>query len=87
MTDKIKALWRKYREIIMYLIFGVLTTVVSFGAYYTLLWCGVYYITAQVISWAAAVAFAQVRCLRREGLALRFLVFSNAFSAVFLALY
>ena len=60
MTDKIKALFIKYREVILYLIFGVLTTLVSFGAYYALLWCGVHYIAAQIISWAAAVAFAFV---------------------------
>ena len=60
MTDKIKALLAKYRELIMYLIFGVLTTVVSFAAYYLLLWCGIHYIAAQIISWAAAVAFAFV---------------------------
>ncbi len=60
MTDKIKALFIKYREVILYLVFGVLTTVVSFASYYALLWCGVHYIVAQVISWAAAVAFAFV---------------------------
>ncbi len=60
MTDKIKALFIKYREVILYLIFGVLTTLVSLGVYYSLLWCGMHYIAAQVISWAAAVAFAFV---------------------------
>lgn len=44
----------------MYLIFGVLTTVVSFVSYYLLLFCGLHYIVAQVISWALAVAFAFV---------------------------
>lgn len=60
MTEKIKALFVKYRELILYLIFGVLTTLVSFGSYYALLWCGMHYIAAQVFSWAAAVAFAFV---------------------------
>ncbi len=60
MTDKIKTLFLKYREVILYLIFGVLTTVVSFASYRALLWCGVHYIVAQVVSWAAAVAFAFV---------------------------
>lgn len=60
MTDKIKTLFIKYREVIMYLIFGGLTTLVSFASYYALLWCGVHYIAAQVVSWAAAVAFAFV---------------------------
>lgn len=59
-----KELFSKYREIIMYLIFGVLTTVVSLVVYYLL----VYTIlnpdnafqlqTANVISWIASVTFA-----------------------------
>ncbi len=44
----------------MYLIFGALTTVVSFASYYLFLFFGVYYIAAQIISWALAVAFAFV---------------------------
>lgn len=60
MTDKIKALFIKHREVILYLIFGGLTTLVSFATYYALLGCGVHYIVAQVVSWAAAVAFAFV---------------------------
>ena len=34
MYNKIRELFRKYREIILYLIFGGLTTVVSLGSYY-----------------------------------------------------
>lgn len=60
MMRKIKSLFVKYREIILYLIFGVLTTAVSFGAYYGLLATGMHYIAAQIISWALAVAFAFV---------------------------
>ncbi len=60
MIDKVKRLLTKYREIIMYLIFGVLTTVVSFASYYILLFFGLHYIAAQIISWAFAVAFAFV---------------------------
>ena len=37
MIEKIKALWNKYREVLMYLIFGVMTTVVSWGVYYAVL--------------------------------------------------
>ena len=33
-TEKIKELYQKYKEIINYLIFGVLTTVVSLVTYY-----------------------------------------------------
>ena len=32
-----KALFKKYREIIMYLIFGVLTTAVGFGTYFLIM--------------------------------------------------
>lgn len=64
MIRSIKELFKKYREIIMYLIFGVLTTVVSLASYYLL----VYTILnpnnafqlqiANVISWVVGVAFA-----------------------------
>ena len=60
MIQKLKALLIKYREIILYLIFGGLTTVVSFVVYYAILGAGMHYLAAQVISWAAAVAFAFV---------------------------
>ncbi len=33
-----KKIYEKYREVILYLTFGVLTTVVSFGAYFAILW-------------------------------------------------
>lgn len=58
LKKKIRALFNKYREIIMYLIFGVMTTAVSFASYYILLFCGVHYLVAEGISWAMAVAFA-----------------------------
>lgn len=64
MIKTIKELFNKYREIIMYLIFGVLTTVVSLAVYYIL----VYTILnpnnpfelqiANIISWIAGVTFA-----------------------------
>lgn len=64
MIKTIKGLFNKYREIIMYLIFGVLTTVVSLAVYYIL----VYTIlnpnnpfelqVANIISWIAGVTFA-----------------------------
>ena len=37
MVEKLKALWTKYREVLMYLIFGVMTTVVGWGVYYAVL--------------------------------------------------
>ena len=35
--EKLKSLFSRYREIIMYIIFGVLTTAVSFGVYFALM--------------------------------------------------
>ena len=67
-----KTLWHKYREIILYLIFGVLTTVVGMGSYFLFLWLAetAFQITpdraaynavravAQVLQWILAVLFA-----------------------------
>ena len=36
--SKIKELYQKYREIILYLVFGVLTTLVGWAVYFVLLW-------------------------------------------------
>lgn len=36
--SKIKELFQKYREIILYLVFGVLTTLVGWAVYFALLW-------------------------------------------------
>lgn len=62
----IKELYQKYREIINYLIFGVLTTIVSLATYYLL----VYTILnpkiplqlqiANIISWITCVTFAYI---------------------------
>lgn len=63
---KIKELFFKYKEVIMYLIFGVLTTIVSIASYFLL----TAYIlkennqlhiqTANVISWILALVFAYI---------------------------
>lgn len=37
MIEKIKTLWTKHREVLMYLIFGVMTTVVGWSVYYAVL--------------------------------------------------
>lgn len=61
MFEKIKALFIKYRELISYVFFGGLTTVVSFGSYFILnMVFHVYYLHSQIISWILAVAFAFV---------------------------
>ncbi|MGI5989749.1 MAG: GtrA family protein [Lachnospiraceae bacterium] len=62
----LKRLYNKYREIASYLIFGVLTTVVSLGVYYGLSSTvlnpddPVQLQAANVISWIAAVTFAYI---------------------------
>ena len=64
--DKIKDLYLKYKEIINYLIFGVLTTVISLVTYYICVYTflnpeeAVQLQIANVISWIFGVAFAYV---------------------------
>ncbi len=66
--DKLKALFLKYKEIIMYLIFGVLTTVVSWVSYalFEMLFgtfisnSDIKIAIANVLSWVAAVLFAYI---------------------------
>lgn len=69
MIEKAKALFQKYKEVILYLIFGVLTTAVDFGISFLLyrFWIdatpqisdfAVH--AADVVAWAAAVTFAFV---------------------------
>ena len=64
--NKIKELYLKYKEIINYLIFGVLTTVVSLVTYYICVYTildpdnAVQLQIANVISWIISVAFAYI---------------------------
>lgn len=66
MLNKIKQLYKKYEEIISYLIFGVLTTIVSFGTY--LIFANIFFSNktdvdiqiANILSWMCAVAFAYI---------------------------
>lgn len=61
MLNKILSLYRKYEDIILYLFFGVLTTLVNFLVYYPLYnLCGLSATVSNVIAWAVAVAFAFV---------------------------
>lgn len=62
--NQIKQLYKKYEELILYLIIGVLTTVVSLGVYYA---CVLALLdpqiawqlqAANIVSWVAAVTFA-----------------------------
>lgn len=64
--EKIKELYTKYKEVINYLIFGVLTTVVSLAIKYLLLFTildaenGVQLQIAVIISWIVACTFAYI---------------------------
>lgn len=64
--EKIKSLYEKYREIINYLIFGILTTIVNIGTKYALLFTifdaknAVELQLAIIISWILAVLFAYI---------------------------
>ena len=59
MQDQLKKLFVKYRELITYLVFGVLTTVVNYLVYLPCynLW-GLNASVSNVIAWVVAVAFA-----------------------------
>lgn len=61
---KIKELYKKYKELINYLIFGVLTTVISLAVYYLSIFTflnpdiAIQLQIANIISWVAGVTFA-----------------------------
>ncbi len=59
--ETMKALWQRYRDVLVYLIFGVLTTVVNYLIYlpcYNLL--GLSAAMSNMVAWVVAVAFAFV---------------------------
>ena len=60
-VEKIKQLWKKYREIITYLFFGFVTTAVNYGVY-ALLVRGFHMdvVPANIIAWIVAVVVAFV---------------------------
>ncbi|MCI9110238.1 MAG: GtrA family protein [Bacilli bacterium] len=66
MINKIKELYKKYEEIISYLIFGILTTVISFASY--LIFANIFFPNktdldiqiANILSWVCAVTFAYI---------------------------
>ena len=60
MINKLLTLYRRHKEGIHYLFFGVVTTVVNFVIYYALLACGMHYIAAQIVAWIGAVIAAAV---------------------------
>lgn len=62
MMKKIKKLLIKYKELITYIIFGILTTVVNFGAFwiFTKILGEDLYLLNNALAWVAGVIFAYV---------------------------
>ena len=59
MIEKLKALLFKYWDVLTYLIFGVLTTVVNYLIYIPIYnFCGLSAAVSNAIAWVGAVAFA-----------------------------
>lgn len=59
--EKLKALLKKYREPILYIVFGGLTTVVSFLSYWFFADVfRIHYMVSTVLSWIVSVSFAYV---------------------------
>ncbi|MGN0606438.1 MAG: GtrA family protein [Oscillospiraceae bacterium] len=57
MSAKIKELYKKYEDMVLYIIFGVLTTIVSYASYF-IARIAMPVATANIISWICAVTFA-----------------------------
>lgn len=55
---KIKTLYNKHKEVILYLIFGGLTTVINYIVYFIFISLGVHYEVSNCIAWVAGVTFA-----------------------------
>lgn len=59
MKKQIYELWNKYRELLLYLIFGFLTTIVNYAVYLPLHSCvEMFASAANVVAWIVAVVFA-----------------------------
>ena len=59
MLNNILALLRKHRELVSYVFWGVMTTVVNYAVYFLLTeGFQVYYLTGNIIAWAVSVLFA-----------------------------
>lgn len=58
--ENIKKLIKKYKEFLLYVLFGGMTTVVSWGSYAVLELAGMPVTAANALSWVCAVTFAFV---------------------------
>lgn len=61
MKENLQRLWRQYKELFLYLVFGALTTLVNWAAYFVFTRTSLLpLIAANVTAWAISVAFAYV---------------------------
>ncbi len=59
--NMIKELMKKYRELILYVVFGGMTTLVSLASYWLLTdVCQLHYMVSNVLSWVISVTFAYI---------------------------
>ena len=52
--------YRRFKQVLLYLFFGGLTTVVSIGSFWYFCECGIHELIANVLSWILAVLFAYI---------------------------
>ena len=60
MIKKIKELYLRYKEVVNYLIFGGLTTLVNFVVYFIAKWVGIEEWVSNALAWVIAVVFAYI---------------------------
>ena len=60
MIQRLIGLYMNYKEVIHYLIFGGLTTLVNFIVYFTVKWVGIEEWISNAMAWVIAVAFAYI---------------------------
>ena len=59
--EKIKQIYKQYKEIIMYLIMGGLTTLVNWGTYAGFIKIGSSVTVSNIVAWIAGVLFAYIK--------------------------
>jgi putative flippase GtrA len=58
--EKIKELFNKYKEVIMYLIIGVLTTIINYVIFAVAVWLGLEELTSNIIAWIITIIVAYI---------------------------
>jgi putative flippase GtrA len=60
LMEKIKELFNKYKEVIMYLIIGVLTTIINYVIFAVAVWLGLEELTSNIIAWIITIIVAYI---------------------------